>query len=504
MSTYVREATPDHSGKTSDEKLEFYTKRSAADELERLAEKKRSVEREKTREDEIIFRLATAAASPVKATGAPKPAPFLESLEEQVEDALPTIFAFPQAVHAISPDIVAAARLPVPMPFIALSACGQQAAIDLENGERTKVVLTPGKGAGAQHPEVGVAAQKQLDAFAERDYCLDPISFWEAFAAWGQLMAETKLNPAIRTTFLCNLWSLQQLVCSVLMERHWVFWREYVLAKLTSYSSSLFSGTGGTRYVLQGFSEPLLRKIESKFNYEKDEAFRYDESAKSPSVGLARLGTEETKRLRKALALKGSRISRWGEPAEVATPTPTPPQQRQRQPEQQQQHRQQPPPPQQQHFQQPQYFNNQQQQFPQPPFYPPPPPPSNSFGGSPMKRSESAPPQQNFRPAEQRAPSATQHFQGWCPGCCKFSTDPTHFWKVCQDVNTIKVFKQGHSFLRGLDRARICMQWNLGSCGSVGPCINLHCCAWCAEEGHISFDCPSNGGPGRANLKKRA
>ncbi|KAK4690264.1 hypothetical protein P7C70_g9632, partial [Phenoliferia sp. Uapishka_3] len=338
--------------------------------------KKRSLDKDKARDDEVIFRVAAAAASPTKATGAPKPAPFLDSLEEEVEDALPTILAFPQAVHAISPDIVAAARLPVPMPFIGLSACSQQAAIDLENGDRTRVVLTPGKGAGSQHPEVGTAAQKQLDAFAERDYCLEPISFWEAFAAWGQLMAETKLNPAIRNTFLCNLWSLQQLICSVMMERHWVFWREYVLQKLASYSSSLFSGTGGTRYVLEEFSEPLLRKIEAKFNYETNEAFRYDEHAKSPSVGLARLGIEETKRLRKALALKGTRASRWVEPSDVATTTPAPQQQqqRQRQPEQQQhrQVQQPPPPPPQNNYQQPQYYNHQQQNFPQPPFYPPP------------------------------------------------------------------------------------------------------------------------------------
>ncbi|KAK4691254.1 hypothetical protein P7C70_g9392, partial [Phenoliferia sp. Uapishka_3] len=508
MSTYVREATPsDYDERSVEDKLAFTKKRAADDQLEQDAEKRRWITAQHRMEDEHVIRLASAVSSPAKASGAPKAAELLGSLSDDEEDEVLTIHAFPQAVHAISPDIVAAARYTNPMPFIPISACGQLASAMLKNGERQRITLTPGKGAGAQHSEVGVAAQKLLDGFAERDYCLDPVMFWECFRAWAQLMAHTRLKPEARDSLLFKMNTLQQLVSGVCLDRHWCFWRDYALSLLNGYSDNRLSKTGGRHWNMLNFEEDLLRDVEAKYNYEINEAFRFAEDTHAPMLVQARLPIDDIKKLRKALATKATRVSRYIDvpaPSPSSYSAPPAPQQRQQAPPQ---HRQQPQQQQQQQHFAPQFQQFSPQQFNQQHHFqhPPPqhsfqqPPQHNAFSNA-MKRSDSAPPAQgqNFRNAEQRAPPTAQHhLQGWCPGCCKHSTDPTHFWKVCRDFNAAKVYKYGAFFHRSLDRLRICMQWNLGICNSVGPCSNFHGCAWCGEEGHISFDCPTGGGPTR-------
>ncbi|KAK4690462.1 hypothetical protein P7C70_g9572, partial [Phenoliferia sp. Uapishka_3] len=312
MSTYVRESTPDdYDSRSAEDRLTFTSKRAAADLLEQDAEKKRWIARQHEIEDEHVVRLATAAASPSKVNGAPKAVEFLDTLEESEEDAVLTLRAFPQAVHAIASDIVAIARHTNPMPFVPISACGQLSSAQLKSGERAKIVLTPGKGVGSQHSEVGAAAQKVLDGFMERDFCLDPVMFWECFFAWGQLMAFTRLGPGIRTAFLFGLHSLQQLVLSVCLDRHWTFWREYVLSLLYDYSMHLISKMGGRRWSLLKFEDDLLREVEGKFNYEIDEAFRFAEDTLAPMLVQSRLSLEDIKKLRKSIATKATRVSRY-------------------------------------------------------------------------------------------------------------------------------------------------------------------------------------------------
>ncbi|KAK4690971.1 hypothetical protein P7C70_g9451, partial [Phenoliferia sp. Uapishka_3] len=311
MSTsYVRATTPDN-WDTLDfpAKYELEKQRSADDELNRLAvaqqheddrldREAQALEDEHSRQaasvleeeqraakkllddqlalDQYNVRLQAHAASPTKARVAPKARKLLEWLDDVEDDVVCVVKPFPEATWSISPDVVNAAFMAEPMVWVPLLLCTHQAMIDWTNG-RDKLVLTAGKGVGAQLCEVNATAQKLLDLYAKRDYCLSWPDLWAALGSWVELMCAPQLAEGARELFCHNFLMLKDNVTRAYTERH----------------------------------GPFLMEIEAKFNYEVDECFRYSEHIDAPLVVLLRTPIAEVKKLRKALADEGTCDSRW-------------------------------------------------------------------------------------------------------------------------------------------------------------------------------------------------